>query len=524
MLTPMISKSRLLGLAFASADALLELGADGTVAFCLGGGPDADTPLETWSGQAPGAFLDPPGARRLASALRSLGSGERSEEIPIVVRCGSGLVRRGTLRAFRLPEAHPLVSCAIAWKGLPFAREQLPLDTPEQFLDRARAIIDETRAAGGVDLAFVDLPGLATAAPASGVRVESTLQAASLDGRCATRLGAERFALLLDGRGADAERLIRDALAREGEAIEARVSATPLSDGAPTVNVLRALRFTLESCLREDAPGQPGAAFEQHLKRTFRDAERFSSMVKGRDFALHWQPIVDLTTRAVHHFEGLARFREAAGPAGTIRMAEELDLIADFDLAVAEKAIARLRRPGSGTLELAVNVSATSLSTDGYVQALLRMTHADPSLRRRLIVEVTETAALADLAAADRRLAALRQAGTRVCIDDFGAGAASFDWLGSLGVDMVKIDGGFIRRLDSDPRSTTLVGHLAALCASLRVDVVAEMIETEAQATLLQSLGVGYGQGWHFGRATEEPILRRNESKARRGGAVEAWG
>lgn len=524
MLSGMITKSRLLGLAFASADALMEIGPNGAVAFCIGSGPEADTPLQAWAGLAPEAFLDAEGASLLAAALGSLGAGERSPEIPIRVHCAGDKARRGRLRAFRLPEAAPIVSCAIVWDGPPFRVERPPLDTPEEFLDRARGVMEDAGRTGAVDLAFVDLPGLVAAPPVSAERVESALQGASLDGRAATRLTPERFALLVDGVGPEAEARIRAALADEGEAFTPQVSATRLTERGAGVNALRALRFTLESCLREDAPAHPKAAFEQHLKRTLRDAERFSGMVKAREFALHWQPIVDLSTRAVHHFEGLARFRESSQPAATIHMAEELGLIADFDLAVAEKAVARLRKPGSGTLELAVNVSALSLTGDGYVQALLRMTNAEPTLRRRLLIEVTETAALADLAAADRRLAALRNAGIRVCIDDFGAGAASFDWLGSLGVDMVKIDGGFIRRLDADQRSATLIGHLAALCASLRVEVIAEMVETEAQAALLRQLGVRYGQGWLFGRAGEEPVLRREEAKARRVGAIEAWG
>jgi EAL domain-containing protein (putative c-di-GMP-specific phosphodiesterase class I) len=94
-----------------------------------------------------------------------------------------------------------------------------------------------------------------------------------------------------------------------------------------------------------------------------------------------------------------------------------------------------------------------------------------------------------------------------------------------LKVDMVKIDGAFVKRLDGDPRASTLIAHLAALCASLKVEMVAEMIETEETASLLRDLGVRFGQGWLFGRAQPEPVLRLPEAPtAKRLGLVEAWG
>lgn len=523
----MRTKSRLLGLAFTSADALFELDETGTIAFCAGAGPDAATPVQAWLGDRLEAHLDPACAAALADALAGLETGVRSAPMTVDMICGDGRLRRAVIHAFRLPDLAPAVSCSLSWQGEPFladARHVAPLATPAEFLDRAREILSLTDR-GPIDLAFVDVPGLDEAPRAAGERVHATLQSASFQGRSAAQLAPERFALLKGDSSDDLAKLVEEAAAAEGVDLAAKVSEVSLNCGGPPVNALRALRFTIESCLKEGGLADPGRAFGDHLKQTLREADRFSEMVRSRDFDLHWQPIVDLSSRAVHHFEGLARFGGAgAGPAPIIRMAEELGLVETFDLAVAEKAVSLLRRPGGGTLSVAVNMSALSLAGDGYVNGLLRMTQIDPALRKRLMVEVTETAALADLEAADRRLALLRAAGVRVCIDDFGAGAASFDWLGGLKVDMVKIDGGFVKRLDTDPRASTLIAHLAALCASLRIDVVAEMIETEESAALLRDLGVKFGQGWLFGRAEAEPVLRRPDQGLRRVGAVEAWG
>src|SRR5690606_10809821 len=151
-----------------------------------------------------------------------------------------------------------------------------------------------------------------------------------------------------------------------------------------------------------------------------------------------------------------------------------------------------------------INVSGASLSNDAYVTALLAMTASTPEVRKRLLVEVTETAALAEIASANRRLSGLRDVGIKICIDDFGVGSASFDYLRGLNADIVKIDGSLIRDIVSEPRIRTLISHVVELGRSLGLETVGEMVETEDQAKALQELGVDYAQGWLFGRAEPE--------------------
>ena len=298
-----------------------------------------------------------------------------------------------------------------------------------------------------------------------------------------------------------------------------------MSGGVGAEPTVRALRFALEACIKDGGVDGAGAAFSESLKRTLKEADRFGAMVKSRDFALEYQPIVDLGTGVTHHFEALARFG-SRGPADSIRLAEELGLIEGFDLAVAEKALQQLRRPGFGLTRIAVNVSGASLGTDAYVEGLLRLTAAAPDIRSRILIEVTETAAVADIEAAARRLTVLRKAGVRVCLDDFGVGAASLDYLHRLPADTVKIDGRFVREITSDGRARDLVAHLVELCGDLKMSTIAEMIETEEQAAAVRTLGVGYGQGWLFGRPASEPTVAvaAQPVAARRRGAVAGWG
>lgn len=528
-------RKRLLGFAFASSDMLLELDDRGAVVFGLGSGPTARISADSFCGQPLDTRLAASSKRPLREVLDALKPGARSAPVELLFQTEDDRVRRAAARFFLLPDLAPHVSCSVTWEG-PAHRlhdpEAAPALSPEDFLAHARTVLTPPSEARDVAVAFVDIQGLA-AAEAMGeagerlsARVEAALQAASIDGASAGKLGPERFALLRD-RASDADLAgeMREIGRSEGVELTASATQTDVPSGN-ALSALRALRVAVEGCLKEGGSGAPELNFTAALSRTLNDAHAFQAMVRDRRFDLHYQPIVDLKTGAVHHFEALSRFKGTAGPAATIRMAEEMALIDAFDIAVAEKALSRLRQPGAGLLKFAVNVSGASLADDRYVQSLLRMTSARPDERRRLIVEVTESAALSDMKAANRRLGALRDAGFKVCIDDFGAGSASYDYLRRLSVDTVKIDGSFVIGLESDPRARTLIAHLVELCRSLGVETIAEMIETQGCADSLRDAGVDHGQGWFFGKAEPEPrtVLASNEPVVRRLGEVASWG
>jgi EAL domain-containing protein (putative c-di-GMP-specific phosphodiesterase class I) len=137
------------------------------------------------------------------------------------------------------------------------------------------------------------------------------------------------------------------------------------------------------------------------------------------------------------------------------------------------------------------------------------------------MLEVTESHRLSDLPAANAQIQRLRAAGHVVCLDDFGAGSASLDYLRELEADIVKFDGCFVRSLDTRPRDVTLLRRLSELCAELGVVTVAEMIETEEVAQRVAGLGVKLGQGWLFGRPGPRPAV---PPAPRRQGAKETWG
>ena len=169
---------------------------------------------------------------------------------------------------------------------------------------------------------------------------------------------------------------------------------------------------------------------------------------------------------------------------------------------------------------------AGAVPEEEFVDGVLAITASKPRLRGRLLLEITETQALKDLAAANAAIGRLRGAGHLICLDDYGAGAASLSYLRSLDVDFVKIDGRYVQRLVAGSRDATILKHLAALCRELGVTTIAEMIETPEVEAVVRDLGVDLGQGWQFAKPLAQPIWPPASPAvaARRQGVVEGWG
>jgi EAL domain-containing protein (putative c-di-GMP-specific phosphodiesterase class I) len=125
---------------------------------------------------------------------------------------------------------------------------------------------------------------------------------------------------------------------------------------------------------------------------------------------------------------------------------------------------------------------------------------ANPEIGPRLVVEITETAALHDIEESARFVNVVRDLGCRVAIDDFGAGFTSFRHLKALTVDLVKIDGSFVRNLSQSQDNQLFIRNLLSLAETFGLQAVAEFVENEGDAELLTKAGVHYLQGYYFGR------------------------
>jgi len=532
------SPRTLLGFAFTAGDLLLELDAEGTILEVVGA---AQALLGMAEATLPGtAILDlvHESDQALVSALLATAEeGRRRGPVPLrLARAGE----HGAVLSLRsLPGNGGRLSCALTGGPIPMRPPGDGLYDRNSFEAVARGLGEAARATGReLELAMVELTGLARIRAAMDAKAAMNLDA-KVGGALRSEIGAlgaaarlsdERFAVVRQTGGSTAS-MARDlsrALALVGEDVTVSAQAAPMESATPA-RLGRAMRYALDDFiaegLKEHPPASMAEAMNRSVRRTLARAGELGVAVSQRRFTLAFQPVVRLSDGALHHHEALVRFEENASPFAMVRLAEEFDLIEELDRAVCEQAVRRLRADRTGALTLAVNISGRSVGSSPFIEGLQRLIAATSNLAGRLIFEVTESAAIDDLALANRHIQALREAGSLVCLDDYGAGAASLAYLQALAVDIVKIDGRYVRDLAGGGRDAALVRHLVKLCGELKVRTVAEMVETREAEEAARAAGVDFGQGWWYGRPADVPEApaRHDAMPARRKGASESW-
>ena len=516
------SAARYLGFAFASADLLLEIDADDRVDFALGAARRAfGCAHQDLVGRSLKDLVAEPDQQVVAAVLGGLEPGARRGPVRIeLARADPSAPRRfAGIYACRLPQNEPHVSCAInlsfAIGGRADSRDEFGLLDGEGFISTTTQVLDEAHETGlDLNLLMVELKGLTLAeanAPAEQKRelmgrVAAGLRAESYGGYGVARVGEEQFVLLREGDAAVAPLLDRIGrmAGKEGANLTSSAVGVSLDDTAPPVATLKALRFAIDRFLQE-GPQAAELAFGEVFKTTVADASKLGATLRDHRFTIAYQPVVELGTGKLSHFEALLRLPDGRSPLQSVQMAEELDLITELDSAVLDDVIAKLGSAGYEDLRLAMNVSGRSLMRPRFVDDVLGRLAAAQGLSGRLVIEITETSAMQDLQKANAAIQRFRQGGVAVYIDDFGAGAANLAYLKALTVDAVKIDGQYISDIADSERNRALVLHVAKLCRDLGVETVAEHVESRAIADVLVDLRIRFGQGWLFGRPAVEP-------------------
>ncbi len=254
--------------------------------------------------------------------------------------------------------------------------------------------------------------------------------------------------------------------------------------------------------------------------------QRVESALTEQRFLLCVQPIIDIRSGATSHYEALLRMRASDGslfsPADFIEVAERSGLIGEIDRLVLSQCaqwIARLKR-GGRRVTISVNLSAHVFDNPEllpFVQRVIYENGIDPA---QIILEITETAAVSDFAAARRLIEAIRALGCAFALDDFGRGFSSFYYLKELPMEYVKIDGSFIRGLTQRPDDQALVRAMADIAHAFGKKTVAEHVETQEVLTMIGRFGIDYAQGYFTGRPMEIAEAFAEPAPAR-GGAAE---
>lgn len=231
---------------------------------------------------------------------------------------------------------------------------------------------------------------------------------------------------------------------------------------------------------------------------------RIKNAVSSNRFTFALQPIMHAGTREVERCEVLLRMLdendEFIMPSGFIPPAERFGMMPEIDRWVVDHAVDFLVSGEGDEMKLSINLSAASFDNEqmiNFITDKIAQTGIDPA---RMIFETTETVAMADLELTASFMEKLRKLGCHTALDDFGVGYSSFAYLKTLPVDYVKIDGSFVRDIDSNKLNRAIVKSMNDVAQAMGKLTVAEFVENEAGIHKLELMGVDYLQGYYIGR------------------------
>ena len=339
------------------------------------------------------------------------------------------------------------------------------------------------------------------------------------------RLGGDEFGVILpqtDSNGAEyvAQKLVKvleqqvQIPAELNMHISASIGITLFPEQGTTPAELLAKADAAMYTIKRSGRGkihtyQPDDQELVNMKAKVQWEDRITRALQDDLFLLHFQPIIGIHDNLVSHHEALLRLRDDNGeliyPGAFLDTAERYGLIRDVDQWVIKKAIQVQGESiqAGQPVSLAVNLSGRNFGDPDFmdlVQSALEYYKADP---QALIFEVTETAAVENFKTARRFVEDLRSLGCRLALDDFGMGYSSFQYLKNLPVDMVKIDGSFIRHIHQNRTDQVIVNAMCDLARGMNIVTVAEFVESEDVLQQLKLLGVNYAQGYHIAMPSE---------------------
>ncbi|MGY1814764.1 putative bifunctional diguanylate cyclase/phosphodiesterase [Blastococcus sp. SYSU D00820] len=334
------------------------------------------------------------------------------------------------------------------------------------------------------------------------------------------RIGGDEFAVVVPG-GADVATIVgrrvllalADPVPVEGRPVAVHVSigvagtATAGERDAGTLLRNADLAMYMAKALGKNRLVHYADGMAQAAQTKVQLLEDLAGAIDAGQLEVHYQPTISLADGRTTGYEALLRWhhpvRGTVPPAEFIPLAEEGGHIVDIGRWVLREAT---RQAAAWTAEagrpigMAVNLSPRQLADDDVVATVHEVLLETGLPAGQLTLEVTEGVLLRDVDQVVDQLRALRTLGVRIAIDDFGTGYSSLSYLRRLPADIIKIDRSFVQDLDGGGRSTTLVASIIELARSLRLEVVAEGVETPEQSAVLGGLACSHAQGYLFGR------------------------
>lgn len=335
------------------------------------------------------------------------------------------------------------------------------------------------------------------------------------------RLGGDEFAVLLGNVGVESALEIAESLRQSiesfrfewqqvGHTVQVSIGVVALDQHSASVGAVLSAAdvacFTAKDLGRNRVhlyvEGETTAHHQQMHWLT-----RIDRALEDDRFKLFYQPIVrigdDGETRYCNHYELLLRMVDEDGelvlPGTFIAAAERYDRMPAVDRWVVEHALAHADQGDPNEqagYTLSINLSGNSLSDDRFLEFVRDQLQATPLCRGAVCFEITETAAIANLARVRHFMSELSSLGCQFSLDDFGSGLCSFGYLKNLSVDYVKVDGAFVRNVAADPVDRSVVAAIAQVAHTMGIETVAEHVETEVIRQALPSMGVNLVQGF----------------------------
>lgn len=332
------------------------------------------------------------------------------------------------------------------------------------------------------------------------------------------RMGSNKFGILLH-ECAEEElkvassrliRVIRDNIietSKGGLATSISMGAVLIPSQAKTLQQilslpLEALNSTKNKYNRNFVLYEPSEARKNRQAMNSVLVDEIVKALNDKRMCLALQPVVDAHTNDVSFYECLLRMRRPDGAiisAGEfIAVAEQLGISRLIDHCVLELAIDLIKT--HELLKISVNISGLTAKDSSWLETFRKLTNSDPEITKRIIIEITETSAIYDIEKTVEFVNTLKAMGCLVAIDDFGAGYTSFKLLKLLNVDIVKIDGEFVRNLRETSDDKVFVKTLTELAQNFNMQTVAEWVSDSEAAEMLNAMGINHCQGYLYGK------------------------